>query len=216
MIMCGFPIGRRQIDVLALLIRHASIAANDTLGRRTEAPLDSHGEMQAARLAHRLKSMELAAVFSSPILRAVQTAEAIVRERDVPVIIDEALREFETGDWDGRKFSELESNESWKWFNTFRSGTRPPGGEMMIEVQARVVAFLERVSNQYRDRIVAMVSHADVIRGAICHYLGIPLDLSLRLKIEPASISGLHIYECGAELMALNDTGGGIGVPRID
>jgi broad specificity phosphatase PhoE len=211
-----FSDATRQIDVVALLIRHASISAHDTLGRRAEVPLDANGETQAAGLAHRLKNIELAAVFSSPILRALQTAEKIGRERDVPVIIEAALREFEVGNWDGRKFSELDADESWKWFNRFRSGTRPPGGEMMIEVQARVVAFLERVSREYRHRNIAIVSHADVIRSAISQYLGVPLDLSFRMKIEPASISVLHISECGAELTALNDTGSGIGAPPFD
>ena len=158
-------------------------------------------------MSDRLKEVELAAVFTSPILRAVQTAEMIVEGRGVPMILDAALREMETGAWDGRRFRELEASAEWRKFNTFRSGTRAPGGEMMLEVQARAAAFLEHASREYRDRVIAVVSHADVIRGAICHYLGIPLDLSLRVQIEPASVSTLRLSECGAEVLGLNFTG---------
>jgi len=146
----------------------------------------------------------MAAVFTSPILRAVQTAEAILEGRSVPMILDAALREMDVGEWDGRKFGELLGSEAWQRFNTFRSGTRAPGGEMMLEVQARAIGFLEHAVHEYRDRAIAVVSHADVIRGAICHYLGIPLDLASRIAIEPASVSTLRLSECGVEVMGVN------------
>jgi broad specificity phosphatase PhoE len=75
----------------------------------------------------------------------------------------------------------------------------------MIEVQARVVGLLERLSGQYGEQVIALVSHADVIRSAVCHYLGIPLDFWLRLAVEPASITTLRISDWGAELLGLND-----------
>ncbi len=163
--------------------------------------MNDKGIAQTAALRERLKDAGVAAVFSSPIRRALETAEAIACGR---VIIEPALSEVNFGEWEGRTFSELHRVESWKRFNTFRSATRVPGGEMMIEVQARVVGLLERLSGQYGEQVIALVSHADVIRCVLCHYLGMPLDFLLRLAIEPASITTLRISEWGAELLGLN------------
>jgi broad specificity phosphatase PhoE len=105
-----------------------------------------------------------------------------------------------------REFRDLAGEPPWKLFNTFRSGTRIPGGEMMIQAQSRVITFLEKISHEFDGRMVAAVYRADVIRAAICHYTGVPLDLSLRVEISPASLSVLE-KDCGARLIRLNDTG---------
>jgi broad specificity phosphatase PhoE len=191
--------------VVVYLIRHAAVEASGRLGRRPDVELSGQGQAQARALAAHMEQVELSAIFSSPILRARQTADAIARGRRV--IVDDALREVEVGEWDGKTFEELRGIESWKWYNRFRSGTRAAGGEMMLEVQARIVGFLERTSHEFRDQKIAVVSHADVIRGAICHYAGIPLDLSLRVRIDPASISVLRIADYGAEISLLNERG---------
>ncbi len=193
--------------MLVLLIRHAMTPVQDRLGQRAAISLSPEGELQATRLAERLKNVNLAAVFTSPLTRAVQTARAIVARREVPLIAEAALREVDVGEWDGRTFSELEAMGLWKHFNTFRSGVRTPGGEMMIEVQARIVGCLERWAREYGDHTIAAVSHADVIRGAICHYSGIPLDVSMRVRICHGSISALSLWESGAQLICLNDSG---------
>lgn len=190
--------------MISILIRHALTPAQDRLGQRAGIALSEAGAEQAARLAERLRPREIAAVFSSPLTRAMETAAAVAGPRGLAVIPDLALREVETGDWDGRAIGDLSVFESWKYFNIFRSGTRCPGGEMMIEVQARVAAFLERAAREYRDAAIAVVSHADVIRAAVCHYLAIPLDLSLRVQISPASVTTLRLHECGAEVLGLN------------
>jgi probable phosphoglycerate mutase len=199
--------------MVTFLIRHAAVEASDRLGRRDRVRLSANGQMQARALAERFNGVEMDAIFSSPILRARQTAEAIARGNRV--IIEDALREVEVGEWDGKTFAELDAIESWKWFNQFRSGVRAPGGEMMLEVQARAVGFLERVAWKYRNKQIVAVSHADVIRGVICHYLGIPLDLSLRVRIDPASVSILRISECGAEILGLNEGGQASDPPFI-
>ncbi|MGH9559526.1 MAG: histidine phosphatase family protein [Bryobacteraceae bacterium] len=188
----------------ALLIRHAMTDMQDTLGERAGLPLSAEGQAQARRLAVSLQRENLAAIFTSPIARAVETAAIVAEARGLTPISDASLREIDVGDWNNRTVESLAGEDSWKFFNSFRSGTRCPGGEMTIEAQTRVVVFLERISRQYPDATVAIVSHADVIRAAICHYLGVPLDLSLRLRISHASISTLALHEFGAELIALN------------
>jgi probable phosphoglycerate mutase len=191
--------------VVAFLIRHATIPAQDTLGDRDGISLSEAGRKEAAGLADRLGRVDLAAVFTSPLTRAQETAHAIADTRGLRIITETALREVDVGRWNGRKIEQVSRLDSWKRFHRFRSGARFPDGEMMIEVQTRVVSFLERVSREYGDRSIAVVSHADVLRCAVCHYLGIPLDLALRVRISPASVTTLVLGEDGVELAALNE-----------
>ena len=193
--------------MLAVLIRHAVVPVQDRIGLRAELSLSEEGRRQARGLAERLKQVDLAAIFTSPLRRTEETAQAIAEGREVAVTGEPALVEVNPGEWDNRRFRDLAGDACWKFFNTFRGGTRIPGGEMMIEVQARAVTFLEKISHQFAARTVAVVSHADVIRAAICHYTGVPLDLSMRLEVSPASVSVLEIAEWGARLVRLNDTG---------
>lgn len=187
-----------------LLIRHAKVPAQDRIGLRREMPLSEEGRAQALALAERMRRYELSAIFSSPLRRTMETAEAIAAAQGIAVTPEASLIEVNPGSWDNRTFAELHEERAWKDYNRFRSGTRIPGGEMMIEVQARVVTFLESISRRFEKRTVAVISHADVIRGVVCHYMGISLDLSLRVEIDPASVSVLEIEDWGARLLGLN------------
>jgi len=190
-----------------LLIRHAQVAIQDRIGLRGGLPLTSEGEAQAQTLAHRLSRREISAIFASPLKRTLQTAEILAAGRGIPVTPEPALIEVNPGEWDNRLLDELRADPVWTSFNRFRGGIRIPGGEMMLEVQCRAVSFLEKISHTCRGATVAVVSHADVIRAAVCHYAGIALDLSLHLEISPASLSILEIEDRGARLIRLNDTG---------
>ena len=77
----------------------------------------------------------------------------------------------------------------------------------MLEVQVRAILALEEIRRQHTDQVVALVSHGDVIKAAVAYYLGTPLDLFQRIEISPASISVLAIYDWGARVIRLNDTG---------
>jgi len=178
--------------------------ASDRLGQRAAEPLTGHGEEQARRVAHRVAKLGVAAVFSSPLTRAMETARIVAERAGVAVITEPALREVDAGEWENRSFKELAGLEEWKWYNSFRSGSRPPGGEMILEVQSRAAAFLERATHTHGDVNICAVSHADVIRAMVCHYLAIPLDLLLRLRIDTGSLTILRIEKYGAELELLN------------
>src|SRR5262245_7954534 len=85
----------RQAVMIALLIRHALISARDTLGQRAPVSLSDEGEAQARRLADRMRGRELAAVITSPLARAVETARVVAEAKQVPLIMDHALREVD-------------------------------------------------------------------------------------------------------------------------
>jgi probable phosphoglycerate mutase len=122
------------------------------------------------------------------------------------VTIAPQLDEIDYGEWTGQSFDDLRGIAQWRDFNSLRSCTRIPGGELMIEVQARVLALMETLFRRHRAMTVALVSHADVIRGALTHCLGIPLDLVLRLEISPASISIVAMQQYGPRVLCINNT----------
>ena len=88
-----------------------------------------------------------------------------------------------------------------------RSGVRIPGGELMLETQARMIQQIECLTARHPGETVAVVSHGDPLRAAIAYFLGIALDLVLRLEVSPASCSVLQVDEWGARVLCINDTG---------
>jgi broad specificity phosphatase PhoE len=111
------------------------------------------------------------------------------------------------GSWEGKSFEELEREQEWLRFNTLRSLVRPPGGELMIETQARMVRQLECLHRRHRDEMVAAVSHGDPLRAAVAFCLGIPLDLLLRFEIGLASVSVVQFGEHAPRVLCVNETG---------
>jgi len=192
-----------------LLVRHALCDPVGTAitGRAAGVMLNAAGQEQAARLGVRLRALPIDAVYSSPLERARQTAAPLAAAHGVGVEVLDGVGEIDFGEWTGRTFVELDGGAAWRRFNSFRSGTRVPGGELIAEVQARAVAALDTLRERHPDAMVAVVSHGDVIRAALAYYLGTPLDLMQRLEIDPASVSTVVLDADGVRVVRLNDTG---------
>jgi broad specificity phosphatase PhoE len=191
-----------------LLIRHASCGLKSEMitGWMSGVHLTEAGKQQAEDLALRLAPARLAAVYSSPLERAQETAEPIARLAGLEITLRDRLGEVRSGDWTGARFQELEHLPEWKQFQTHRSSVRIPNGETMVEVQARVSGEMLEIAAQHPSGTVAIVSHGDVIRCAVAHFSGIPLDLSIRLQIDAASISIVELGEWGPSIARLNVT----------
>jgi broad specificity phosphatase PhoE len=174
-----------------LLIRHAAFdgVGRVLAGRSHRVQLHTEGRQQAERLARALADEPVAAVYSSPQPRALATAEALAAPHGLQATVLDAFDEVDFGDWTGREIASLDGDATWHAFNTARSTTRIPGGELMLEVQARALAGLTEVHRRHGDALVAIISHADVIRAVLAHAHGMPIDEMLRLSVEPASIS---------------------------
>jgi probable phosphoglycerate mutase len=117
------------------------------------------------------------------------------------------LGELDPGEWAGQKIQELDRRDDWTRFNAYRSGTRPPGGELMIETQMRMARKIEEIRQRHNGEFVAVVSHGDPIRAALAHFLGIPLDLSSRLEIDTASVSAIELTDWPPRILCVNETG---------
>jgi probable phosphoglycerate mutase len=156
--------------------------------------LDENGRKQADDLASRLASAPLTAIYSSPLERAVETAAPLARRLGLEVRLKEDFGEVRFGDWQGKDFAEIERDSRWSAFNSYRSFTRAPGGEIMLETQARMVRGLLDLVEAHGNETLAVFSHADAIKSALMHFLGIPRDFHQRLEILPASVSVLDIF----------------------
>ncbi|GEO07132.1 phosphoglycerate mutase [Adhaeribacter aerolatus] len=192
-----------------LLIRHAT---TDSVGKRLSGrlsgvSLNPAGQEQAQKLAQRLTGSAIAAVYSSPLERALETAAPIAKILNLRPIIDEHFLEMNFGEWTDAAFESLADEQQFNRFNSFRSGTRIPGGELMLEAQTRMVAGLLKLTNQHPNETVAVVSHSDLIKAAVAYFAGIHLDMFQRLEISPASVSIVQVYAETAQILLLNHTG---------
>ena len=190
-----------------LLVRHAAhVELGRTLsGRRRDVALSREGLEQAQIVGDLLGIEPLAAVYASPRERAYYTARQIADPHELQVEIVDALDELDFGDWTGRAFNELEGDSAWTEWNEARATARPPNGESMAEAVVRVTDALAALAAEHDGDTIACVSHCDIIRGALAHYLGLPLDHMLRFDVEPASVSRLALGGWGARIMSINE-----------
>jgi probable phosphoglycerate mutase len=188
------------------LIRHAT---NDSIGvsipgRTPGLGLNAEGRRQAERLATRLAGEPIRLIVSSPLERAVETAIPLARKLNLDIEISDGLQEVDFGDWSRQTLEQLNSVPAWNNWNSFRSGHRVPNGEMMVDVQARMVAELHRLRAEYPNDGIAVFSHGDPIRSVLAYYMGIPLDLLQRIEVNPAGLSILAMDDYAPKILCLN------------
>ena len=179
------------------LIRHAHPdypdGAKMCLGRKNDLPLSARGFAQAALLSEYFSKIPLEAVYSSPLLRARQTAAAIAGDLRPLCVLDELI-ELDGGEWDGLTFDELHA----RYPQYFVPGARfscPPGGETDEEGLSRTYAALNLVAARTQ-RCAALVAHSGVNRILLCDLLGRPLREKKQIPQDYAAINLLE-YEGG-------------------
>lgn len=191
-----------------LLIRHGVTDATGKhlYGRGPGVHLSQRGREQAHGLAQRVAGVRLDAVYSSPLERCMETAEAVAAAAGLQVRTLPGVLEVDVGRWTGRTFASLRRTKQWRLIHEVPSATAFPGGESLAAAQHRTVAALAEVVERHRGP-VAVVSHGDPIRLALAHYAGLHLDLFRRLEAAPGSVSAVAFGGRGPRLVRLNDTG---------
>jgi probable phosphomutase (TIGR03848 family) len=192
-----------------VLVRHAVTdqTGNRLYGRRPGVHLSARGRDQSTEVARRLAGLPIAAVYSSPLERCMETAEPIADALGLQVDQEAGIIEADTGAWTGRTFAQVGRTQLWRRMLAMPSTARLPDGESATEVQARTVRALDAITERYPNESVVVVSHGDPIRMAVAHYAGLHLDLFQRLEVAPASVSMVATGEQGPRLLRLNDTG---------
>ena len=194
---------------LLLLVRHA---VTDATGKRLTGQLpgfhlSEEGRAQAARVAERLAALPIGAVYASPLERCVETAEPLAVARDLPVQRLPELVDVGYGRWSGRPLAGLYRTKLWRQLVHSPSAIRFPGGETLPEVQRRALDALEAIAARHPRRIIAVFTHADVVRLAVAHYAGIHIDHFQRIVVSPGSVSAIALGERVPRVVRLNDTG---------
>ncbi len=193
-----------------LLIRHAVndvMKAKRLAGWMPDVHINDEGQQQARALAERLRHLPITAIYSSPLERTRETAVPLAQALGVDIVVREQLGEVQYGEWTGKELDELSKLDEWKIVQRYPSGMRFPGGEAMRDMQLRMVNALDAIAQAHPREIVAVFSHADVIKAALAHYLGMHLDLFQRIMIEPTSVSVIGLSAYGPAVVRVNDHG---------
>jgi probable phosphoglycerate mutase len=193
---------------LLLLIRHGEnefVKSGKMAGQLPGVHLNERGRQQAAELAEALKPIPLKAVYSSPLERAVETAGPIAEGRKLEIQTRPELMDNDIGKWQGRTLKQVRRIKKWKIVQQAPSRFKFPEGESFLETQTRIASCLDEIAASYKPKdIVAVVFHADPIKMAVAHYLGMPLDHFQRLACDTASVTVLYLSETGSHLIKLN------------
>ncbi len=184
----------------ALLVRHGLTGETGRIlsGRLAGLGLSDRGRLDARVIADYLAGREVAAIYTSPVQRCRETARMIAGPHTLAPLTDRRLIEADYGRWAGRTLKDLQRLKAWQRLMAHASRFRFPEGETLTEVQVRAVAAFEELALKHGDETVIVVSHADVIRTLLCHYLGTPLDLIHRLQVGPTSLSIIELNSDGA------------------
>lgn len=194
-----------------ILVRHGEndwVKKNRLAGWIEGVHLNENGRAQAAAAADRLSHLPIKAIYSSPITRCLETAVPIATPHQLEITPLNELGEVRYGDWEGEKIKTLTKNKLWFVVQFFPSRLRFPNGEALREVQFRAIQTLEKLAQQHPEEMIIVVSHADLIKLVLAHYLGVHIDLFQRLTIAPASFSVITLPENGGvRIGRMNDDG---------
>lgn len=175
-----------------LLIRHGE---NDCVGRKLAGRtpgvhLNQKGQQQAEALVKVLAGVPIKAIYSSPMERAIETAQPLTASLGQEVRVRPGLIELDYGTFQGRTFKQLARTRLWKEVHANPQAVCFVNGESFVGAQQRVVAEMEAIAALHAEEdFVACFTHGDVIRLTVAHYLQMPLNAFQRLSIHTTSIT---------------------------
>ena len=190
------------------LVRHGATAINTERPYRLQGvgldePLSSLGVLQAERARDLLRPIKLAAIFTSPLQRARQTAEIIAQPHGLSVEYVDALRECDVGAWEGKSWRQIEREDPVRYhlFQDDPARHGYPGGESFRDVEQRVVPAVAQILADYPTQNLAIVWHNTVGRVYLAHLLGLGPSRAKRIVLSNGGISvlrerhgDLHVY----------------------
>jgi broad specificity phosphatase PhoE/ribonuclease HI len=194
-----------------LLLRHGQtpLSAERRFAGSGDVPLTDAGRRQAAAAAAALGARGgIDVIVSSPLRRALWTAQAVAAATGAPVIVDDDLVEADFGKWEGLSFAEASAqapDEVTAWLAS--ADVAPPGGESFAAAGRRVLGALDRLLAAYPDRTIVLVSHVTPIKTLLCRALLAPPAALFRIHLDVASLSEVDWFADGPALVrSVNDT----------
>lgn len=194
-----------------LLVRHGETDWNldARIQGHTDIPLNPTGRWQAERVAQAVDGDDLQAIYSSDLLRAAQTAQAIARVAGLPVKFDRGLRERAFGAFEGRRFVDIEKShpeEALRWKQRDPVFEPPGGGESLRQFVARVVDTADHLCRRHPGQHIALVAHGGVLDGLYRAATRIDLQAPRSWLLGNASINRLLHTDQGFVLLMWGDT----------
>ncbi len=179
------------------LVRHGATDNNRAnpprlQGRRTDPELSDQGQRQAREAGEFLAGVALDAVYSSPLLRARQTAEAIAQRHNLPVELVDELTEVDVGDWEGLDWDEIAQRDPEAYHAFMADAAVNPyrGGENLQTVVDRAAPAFQRLLEAHLGRSIVVVAHNVVNRVCLAQLMGIPIA---RYRTIPQDNCGLSL-----------------------
>jgi alpha-ribazole phosphatase len=191
------------------LVRHGQTELNKARRYQgaTDSPLTGFGLLQAEALARRLRRIPFKVAVVSPFLRSRVTAEAILGDRDVPIVEDPRWNEVHHGRWEGLTYREVRTRfpqEANTRFSDALHG-RATGGESLAEVAERVARAWSSMLQQSPGGRVLVVTHATPVQLVLCALSGMAPALHWRWRIDLGSVTALDVYGGGAIVRMVNE-----------
>ena len=191
------------------LVRHGQTAWNkeEVFRGRADIPLNDTGRKEALLTGEYLKRVKVDSLYSSPLSRAVETAEAIARYQGKEVEISDGLIDIDFGRWQGVSHEEVKERYGdlyWQWKHTPHL-VRFPGGESLEDVRERALRVIDEIVPDHGDETLLMVSHRVVNKTVLCGLLGLDNSHFWQIGQDTGCINILEFGE-GFTLRRLNDT----------
>ncbi len=191
-----------------VLVRHAE-PDQSALGRcygRLDVPLSLAGRAQAEELGASLAGLSPAAVYASPLARALETARPIAAAFGLEPVVHDGLRELDFGELEGMRYEEIAAERPalFRAWMERPAEVRFPGGESLAELRARSLAAVDEIRDRHEGQIVAVVSHGGVLRVVLADALGLPDGALFRLHQAYGGVSVVDWVEGTPVVRAVN------------
>lgn len=186
--------------MLIYMIRHGRTDWNDQrrIMGREQVPLNEKGREMVEAVAGQLATEDISAIYSGTLARTKETARILASSWGAKIIEEPRLDESAYERWVGKKYNELKGDHDFDLYSKAPTESRFSEGEGMADIQKRVLAVIDRIAEEKQGIKTALVSHADVIKPVITHYLGMDLDTMHRLAVANASVTVLDLGYPGA------------------
>ncbi|MBE3603933.1 histidine phosphatase family protein [bacterium] len=207
-----FYVAQKLLDTngargVAILMRHGETGWNRegrVMGRHP-VELNENGRAQVAATARFAHTVGPELIVTSPLVRARQSAEIMAEALNGLEIIEEPdIAEVLYGRWEGMSYHELIDDPHYKTYRKAPTENPTPGGETIRQVQARGVAAVMRALTSYPGKRVLFVSHGDIVRTVLCHFMGLDLAYFHRIRVDNATLSAIQVAGDFAEVKFLN------------
>jgi len=162
------------------IIRHAEALGNidETFQGRIDKPVTEKGHKQLEALSERFKDIHIDVIYSSPLIRTRETADAVNKYHGLEIIYDEGLIEIDGGVWEGVKWAEIPEKYplEYRLWTKEMHNYRIQDGECMTDVYERIRKTIDRIVSENAGKTIAIVSHGCAIRNYLCYAGGFGIE----------------------------------------